>query len=403
MKILFVNFNIGGFAGDTSQVQYIIKGLEKLGHEVTLAVTDGNVFYYDKEKTKSYAPIRQKLLNSQGKIVEINGIKVFPIHCISNRMGLYCPSAAKVARQIIKNYDVVYATTWYYHIGMVFSKISHECNVPFVISAMASLQPEAKKLKRIPKLILDKIYTKQMILHAAGFHSMGQTETDVYMKWGADPKKIYRIDHGLVPDNFKIKKRTGILERIGIGDSPYILFLSRIDLKKGLELLLHSFAKLIKTHKDLRLVIAGTGSVDYVNEIKNLSQKLAIDKNVIFTGFVTHDEKLELLESTKLFILTSHSDIHPMASVEAIAMGAPLILTKISDFPEVDEYQAGILVDENVDSIVNALLRMLKDKSVLSEFSKNAKRLMMDKFLIEKNVKQYEEMFLDVVRNYRLD
>ena len=105
---------------------------------------------------------------------------------------------------------------------------------------------------------------------------------------------------------------------------------------------------------------------------------------------------------TKLFILTSHSDIHPVASIEAIAMGAPLILTKISDFPEVDEYQAGILVDENVDSIVNALLRMLEDKSVLSEFSKNAKRLMMDKFLIEKNVKQYEEMFLDVIQRYRM-
>ena len=172
MKILVVNYSIGGFAGDATQFLLVIKGLQKLGHEVTLAVTDGEVFYYDKEKMKNYASIRQKLLNSQGKIVEINGIKVFPIHCISNRMGLYCPSAAKVARQIIKNYDVVYATNWYYHIGMVFSKISHECNVPFVISAMASSQPEAKKLKRIPKLILDKIYTKQMTSHAAGFHSM---------------------------------------------------------------------------------------------------------------------------------------------------------------------------------------------------------------------------------------
>ena len=80
-------------------------------------------FYHkpDKEKTKKYSPIRQKLLNSQNKIIEIDGIKVYPIHCISNRLGLYCPSASKIARQIIKNYDVVYATNWYYHIAMVFS------------------------------------------------------------------------------------------------------------------------------------------------------------------------------------------------------------------------------------------------------------------------------------------
>lgn len=400
MKILFVNFNIGGYAGDTSQVQYIIKGLEKLGHEVTLAVTDGEVFYFDKEKTKNYSHIRQKLLNSQNKVIEIDGINVYPIHCISNRLGLYCPSAAKVARQIIKNYDVVYATNWYYHIAMVFSKIAQECNVPFVISAMASLQPEAKKLKRIPKLILDKMYTKQMTSHATGFHSMGQTETDVYKEWGAKAEQIYRIDHGLFPENFKIKKHTDILERIGIDKNPYIMFVSRIDPKKGLELLLHSFAKIIKTHKNLRLVVAGTGSVEYVNKIKNLSKKLNVDKNVIFTGFVTHDEKLELLESTKLFILTSHSDIHPMASVEAIGMGAPVILTKISDFPEVEEYKAGILVDENEGSVVNAVLKMLEDESALLEYSKNAKRLMMDRFLIEKNVKQYEEMFLDVIQRW---
>jgi len=403
MRILFVNFNIGGFAGDTPQAQFIIKGLEALGHEVTFVVTDGEAFYFDEEKKKSYAPIRQKLLNSRGKIVDINGIRVLPIHCITNKMGLFCPSAAKVARQIIRDYDIVYATNWYYHLGMVFSKVAHECNVPFVISAMASLQEKAKSLKKIQKLIADKIYTKQMISHAAGFHSMGGTETDVYIKWGADPKKIYRINHGLVLDNFKIKRRTGILERIGLGiNSRYILFISRIDPKKGLELLLHAFSKLIKTHENLVLVIAGTGSDYYVNEIKDLAHKLNVDNNVKFTGFVSEDEKLELLESAKLFVLTSHSDIQPMASVEALAMGLPLILTKSCDFPDVDEYRAGILVDSDVDSVLNALTRMLENESVISEFSQNAKKLMMDRFLLEKNIKQYEQMFSDVIQRYRM-
>lgn len=402
MRILFVNFNMGGFAGDTSQAQFIIKGLQKMGHEVLWVVTDGEVFYFDKEKQKSYAPIRQKLLDSRGKIVDINGMRVFPVHCITNKFGLFCPSAAKVARQIIKNYDVVYATNWYYHLGMVFSKIAHECNVPFVISAMASLQEKARSLKKRQKWVADKLYTKQMIAHAAGFHSVGETETSEYVKLGADPTKIYRIDHSMMLDNFKIKKRTGILEKIGVSkNNRYIICIGRIDPKKGLEILLHAFAKLLKTHGNIILVIAGTGSDDYVNKIKELAREMNTDNNVKFTGFVTEDEKLELLESSKLFISTSHSDITPVASVEALLMGLPVILTKACDFPAVDEYKAGILVDSDADSVLNALIRMLDDESILSEFSQNTKKLIADKFLLEPNLKKYEQMFLNVIQRYK--
>lgn len=402
MRILFVNFNMGGFAGDTSQAQFIIKGLQKMGHEVLWVVTDGEVFYFDKEKQKSYAPIRQKLLDSRGKIVDINGMRVFPVHCITNKFGLFCPSAAKVARQIIKNYDIVYATNWYYHLGMVFSKIAHECNIPFVISAMASLQEKARSLKKRQKWIADQLYTKQMIAHAEGFHSVGETETSEYVRLGADPTKIYRIDHSMMLDNFKIKKRTGILEKIGVNkNTRYIICIGRIDPKKGLEILLHAFAKLLKTHRDVILVIAGTGSNDYVHKIKELARDLNIDNNVKFTGFVTDDEKLELLESAKLFISTSHSDITPVASVEALLMGLPVILTKSCDFPAVDEYKAGILVDSDADSVLNALVRMLDDESLLSEFSQNTKKLISDQFLLETNLKKYEQMFLDVIQRHK--
>jgi glycosyltransferase involved in cell wall biosynthesis len=393
---------MGGFAGDTSQAQFIIKGLQKMGHEVLWVVTDGEVFYFDKEKQKSYAPIRQKLLDSRGKIVDINGMRVFPVHCITNKFGLFCPSAAKVARQIIKNYDIVYATNWYYHLGMVFSKIAHECNIPFVISAMASLQEKARSLKKRQKWIADQLYTKQMIAHAEGFHSVGETETSEYVRLGADPTKIYRIDHSMMLDNFKIKKRTGILEKIGVNkNTRYIICIGRIDPKKGLEILLHAFAKLLKTHRDVILVIAGTGSNDYVHKIKELARDLNIDNNVKFTGFVTDDEKLELLESAKLFISTSHSDITPVASVEALLMGLPVILTKSCDFPAVDEYKAGILVDSDADSVLNALVRMLDDESLLSEFSQNTKKLISDQFLLETNLKKYEQMFLDVIQRHK--
>ncbi|MGI0011296.1 MAG: glycosyltransferase [Nitrosopumilaceae archaeon] len=402
MKILFVNFSIGGFAGDAVQMLLVAKGLQKLGHEVTVATTDGDGYFFDKEKSKRYFPIRKKLLDAKGKIVEIDGVPVQPIHCLTPKIGMYCPDATKVGRKIIKNYDVVYAINWYYHLAMVFSKIAHECKVPFIVAGMASLQEKARGMKKRRKWIADMLYTKKMISHAAGFHSVGNLETSEYIKLGADPNKVYLIDHGIILDNFIIKNRTGIIERIGIDlkHKQYLLDVGRIDPKKGLEILLQAFARLIKTHSNLVLVIVGTGSDNYVQQIKQTARELNVIDHVRFTGFVTEDEKLELLESAKLFVVTSHSDVHTTAAIEALTMGVPVIITKASDFPEIDEYEAGITVDTDVDSVYNALVKLLSYSDLLA-FSQNAKKLVSDKFLLENQIKKYEHMFIDVVKKYK--
>lgn len=402
MRILIINYSIGGFAGDYGQMLLVAKGLQDLGHKVTIVVTDGDGFYFDKAKSKSYSTIRKKLLDAKGKTIEINGVPVYPIHCVTPKMGMYCPTAPKIARRIIRDYDVVYAINWYHHLAMVFSKIAHGCGIPFIIAAMGSLQEKARNLKSMQKRIADKLYTKNMITHAAGFHSVGNLETLEYVKLGADPNKIYLIDHGLMLDNFKIKNRTGILERVGIDvkKKQYLLDVGRIDPKKGLEILLHAFAKLVKVHNSLILVIVGTGTDKYVQKIKQLVHELNLDNSVKFTGFVTENEKLELLESAKLFVVTSHSDVHTTAALEALAMGVPVVITKASDFPEIDEYLAGITVDTDVNSVYNALVKILENESRFSEFSQNAKKLIRDKFLIENQIKKYEQMFLDVINKY---
>ena len=169
MKILFVNFSIGGYAGDAIQMITIAKGLNDKDHEVVIATTDGDGYFYDKAKSKMYAPIRKKLLEANGKIIKIDGMSVYPIHCLSNRFGMYCPSAAKEARKIIKKFDVVYVINWYYHLGMVFAKISHELKIPLIVGPMASLEDVARSIKKRQKLIADRIYTNNMLKNSNGF------------------------------------------------------------------------------------------------------------------------------------------------------------------------------------------------------------------------------------------
>lgn len=402
MKILFVNFAVGGFAGDAVQMLHIAKGLIERGHEVTVTVPDGDGYFFDKSKSKSYEPIRKKLLEANGKTVEIEGVPILPIHCVSEKLGYYCPDAGKIGKKILKDFDVVYCLNWYYHLAMTFSKITHELRVPFIIAAMAAFEKPAHNLKNTRKKILDVMYTKNLFKNAGGFHSVGDLETDTYKKFGADPKKIHRVDHGILLENYILKEKTGILEKYGLSKSekPYLFNVGRIDPKKGLEVLLHAFKKIVKNHK-ITLVITGTGTSEYVTKIKELAKELGVEQNVIFTGFISEQEKLELYKNAEMHVVTSHSDVHTTTAIESMASGTPVVITKASDFPEIDEYKAGITVDTDPEAVSQAVNELLDDEKKLKECAENSIKLINEKFLLKNKIVEYEKMFEDVIKSYK--
>ena len=399
MKILFVNYSIGGYAGDAVQMITIVKGLNDKDHEVVIATTDGDGYSYDETKSKMYAPIRKKLLEANGKIIKIDGMSVYPIHCLSSRFGMYCPSAAKEARKIIKKFDVVYVINWYYHLGMVFAKISHELKIPLIVGPMASLEDVARSTKKRQKFLADRMYTNDMLKNSNGFHCVGNQEKESLVKLGVNPNKIQVIDNAIMVDDKKNIKKTEIFKKIDLSQNkdPFLITIGRIDPKKGLELLLLTFSKLLKKYKNLILVIVGTGNKQYVKTIKHLVDELNIQDSVKFTGYVTEAEKIELLSSARLFVTTSQSDIHTTTAIEALAIGKPVVITKNSDFPEIDDYQAGITVESTRESIFNAISELLDNETKIQKFSDNAKRLVEEKFLLENQIEKYENMFSKVI------
>ncbi|MCV0373507.1 MAG: glycosyltransferase [Nitrosarchaeum sp.] len=404
MKILKVNFNVGGYAGDNHEILTVAKELRELGHEVDLATSDADAFYFDKEKSQKYSTIRKRLLDAdENNPIIIDDISVYVTHCISNSLGMFCPNATNFAKKLIPKYDVIHIYNWYYHLGFVFAKIAKKYNVPYVYAADGGLLEGAHNLKKTRKNILDLVYTKNMLRNLSGALSLGESESKDYIKRGVHPSKIFRIDNIFILEDFKIKEGTDIFKKIGIdvNKQPYISYVARIDKKKGIDLLLKAFAGFCKTQKKYFLVIAGTGTKKYEQEIKKLTKDLGISENVKFAGYVTNDEKYQLIKESKFYAHTSRSDVHPHAIGDALIMGAPVLITEPCDYPEVRDYNAGKIVNVDIDEIQNAIGEMLADENKLKEYSKNARKIMEDCFQMKDHVKKYEEMYLTVIKNFR--
>ena len=217
------------------------------------------------------------------------------------------------------------------------------------------------------------------------------------MKYGGKKEKIIQIENGIDLKDCELKNPSDILKRLDVDNKPYILYLGRIHPKKGIELLLKSFNELQYNNNQIDLVIAGSGKSDYVQKIQRNVKDLGLSNKVKFAGLVSHDEKLTLLKSAKLFSLTSKSDVYPVAVQEALAMGIPVVVSKESVYPEIQEYKAGILVNLDFKEISRAFEELLLDEDKLKIFSNNAKKLIKENFLVEDQIKKFEIIYNEIL------
>ena len=189
MKILYVINQISDWSGDSGLLWLSVKLMQKRGHDVTIATTDGNPFR-DPSSYEKYSQITKKISTSLENPIIINETPIIPVHSISSHFGMYSINAKSIARKTVKFFDLVHIYSWYHHIGIEFFKAAKKYHIPVVFTAMGTLQSDAKNFNKTQKSIIDQLYTKKIIQYASVLHSVGTSEIKSYSQLGGDTKKI---------------------------------------------------------------------------------------------------------------------------------------------------------------------------------------------------------------------
>ncbi len=120
-----------------------------------------------------------------------------------------------------------------------------------------------------------------------------------------------------------------------------VLFLGRIHPKKGLDILVASWAKLSARHPDWELAIVGPDEGGYLAKVKEQIRQESVEDSVQIFGPVRDAAKVAAFRSSDLFVLSSYSEGFPMAVVEAAAHRLPSVITTECNFPELTEQGGG--------------------------------------------------------------
>lgn len=127
------------------------------------------------------------------------------------------------------------------------------------------------------------------------------------------------------------------------------LFLSRIHVKKGCDLLIEAFADAAKLDDRLHLVMAGPDQTGWVSELKVLVERLGISNRISWLGMLQGDMKWGAFYSAEVFCLPSHQENFGIVVAEALACGKPVLISnKVNIWREIVEDGAGLVADDNL-------------------------------------------------------
>jgi len=222
------------------------------------------------------------------------------------------------------------------------------------------------------KLIIDKLLSFADVIISP---SKRYLEVSDYLSKYED--KIEVIPNGVYLNEFDInisKRECRSVLNLPLEDK-IILFFGYLSPYKSPDILLKALKKILENISNVTLVFAGSGVM--MKELKRLSIDLGVKENVKFVGFVEKDKKPFYYKAADIFCLPSSrkTESFGIVNLEAMASGIPVVGSNFGGIPDVvKDGENGLLVPPNdIDSLVNALIKLLNNQKERKEMGLNGK------------------------------
>jgi len=345
MKILHVIHSMDPVRGGlAAYVQAIVPALAALGHKSEIVTLD-----------HAGAPFLAAV--------------AAPTHALGPaRLGYgYSPRLRQWLQAQRDRFDtVIVHGLWQYQGRAVQRALAGQTRVRYFVFAHGMLDPWFKRtypLKHLKKWFYWQLAERRVLRDAVAVVFTAEEERILAREsFGAGHYTERVVTFGTAaPTGDPIAQREAFLRRHpDLCDRPFWLFLGRIHVKKGVDLLLQAHADLSrKSPATPPLVVAGPcADPGYLASLQRLAGELGTSGKVIWPGMLMGDEKWGALRAAEIFVLPSHQENFGIALVEALACGTPgLISNQVNIWREVVADGAGWGAPDTLAGVSDLLTR----------------------------------------------
>ena len=181
-----------------------------------------------------------------------------------------------------------------------------------------------------------------------------------------------------------------------------VLFLSRVHRIKGLDVLAEAAGSLAESRDDFSLVVAGSGAPEYEAEIRALFDRRGLSERTVFTGMVVGDDKWRLLRAADVFVLSSRNEACPVAVMEAMASGTPVVVSdQVGIHREISQAGAGLVTTLDPAEVAGAIGHLLDDPDAAVRMGRAGEALAARSYSWERVATDVEALYEEVVGQAR--
>jgi glycosyltransferase involved in cell wall biosynthesis len=210
-------------------------------------------------------------------------------------------------------------------------------------------------------------------------------------------RKIDVVPNGIVPKRFKRKVEVAsIKNKYNISPlDPLILFIGRLTVQKGPDLLIGAIPKVLKNSPNAKFIIAGEGGMK--ERLINRVKKLNINKNVRFLGYIPQDDYLNLLNSCDIVCIPSRNEPFGLVLLEAWSAKKPVVTSNVGGLSEnITNFKNGIKVNPASASISGGINYFLNNPSKMRKIGEGGYKTVMKGFsweaIAKTALKSYEKV-----------
>jgi glycosyltransferase involved in cell wall biosynthesis len=360
MKIVHVHHHYYPVIGGIERaIQSLVEELAKMGHEVHVITSRFGAENRPKEEV-------------------INGVYVHRVEALR----LHFPDLTyplEYAEKVIRDADIVHGHSQnsLFTVKIIEKAKSLGIKTAMYFMAVDALHDHPNPLVRF----LGSYYAKYVLRKAIALSDIRLVRS---LRDREILSKKYGVEAILIPDGvpewFLFHRYCGDKFRSLYGiDGDYVLYVGRLHPLKGVDVLIKALHHTVENSINLKLVVIGPGNAERYRE---LAQKLGVDKNVLFLGFVDERTKICAIDGSLAVIVPSVCDyveVYPMIISEAWARSKAIIATRVGGIPyRVKHMVNGLLVPpKDPKALAEAIIMLLQNKGLAIKLGAEGRKEIM--------------------------
>jgi glycosyltransferase involved in cell wall biosynthesis len=376
------------WGGPVKTVHLSCRELVRRGHQITVYCTN----LLDK-KHRLYSETTER---------EVDGIravyfKAWNLHAWPGTLGpVWLPELSSRLAREIPDFDLIHINGYRNIMHLPASRLARETGVPFIVQPHGAMPIIVNSfwVKHLYDLLLGRRETRGL----SALVALQESERQQALAHNIPSDRIEIIPNGVdlenptpPPEPGTFRKRHGIAE-----NRPLVLFLARINRKKGTDMLVEAFAKMDPA-LNAALVIAGPDD-GQLPEVLRLIDAFGLKDQVILSGLLSHEEAMSALQDADLFVLPCRTDTFPMAIVEACMLQTPMVITDRCEIADIVRDRVADTPPFDADQFGAAMERLLTDSERARRYRAACPAMLRGNFSLKGVVDRLEELYRRVIR-----